>query len=179
MLRRLLPSPAMVVAMIALFVSLGGVSYGLATGVIDSREIRDNTIRSRDVRNGILTGRDMGRDRVGGGAVKESTLGTVPGASVADGTARFASVTADGVLARGRSVTSAARTSPGRYQVIFDRDVRNCVFQATIADAGAAAPPQGEIGASALSSNVNGVAVRTENSAGNPADRPFHLIVPC
>jgi hypothetical protein len=179
MLRRLLPSPAMVVAGIALFVSLGGVSYGLATGAIDSREVKNNSLRSRDVRNGILTGRDMGRDRVGGGAVKESTLGTVPTAAIADGDSRFASVTAAGVLARGRSVTSAARTSEGRYQVIFNRDVRGCVFSATIADAGAAAPPQGEIGASALSSNVNGVAVRTENSAGNPADRPFHLLVPC
>jgi hypothetical protein len=179
MLRRLLPSPAMVVAMISLFVALGGVSYGLATGSIDSREVKNNSLRSRDVRNGILTGRDMGRDRVGGGAVKESSLGTVPSASIADGGARHASVTSAGVLARGRSVVSAARTSEGRYQVIFDRDVRNCVFAATIADAGAAAPPQGEIGASALSSNVNGVAVRTENSAGNPADRPFHLIVPC
>ena len=179
MLRRLLPSPAMVVAGIALFVSLGGVSYGLATGAIDSREVKNNSLRSRDVRNGTLTGRDMGGDRVGGGAVKESSLGTVPAASIADGEARFVSVTSAGVLARGRNVSSAARTSEGRYQVIFNRDVRNCAFLATIADAGAAAPPQGEIGASALSSNVNGVAVRTENSGGNPADRPFHLIVPC
>jgi hypothetical protein len=179
MLRRLLPSPAMVVAGIALFVALGGVSYGLATGAIDSREVKNNSLRSRDVRNGILTGRDMGRDRVGGGAVKESTLGTVPAAAIADGDSRFAAVTSAGVLARGRNVTSVARTSEGRYQVILNRDVRNCAFAATIADAGAAAPPQGEIGASALSSNVNGVAVRTENSAGNPADRPFHLLVPC
>jgi hypothetical protein len=179
MLRRFLPSPAMAVAGIALFVSLGGVSYGLATGAIDSREVKNNSLRSRDVRNGALTGRDMGNDRVGGGAVKESSLGTVPGASIADGDARFASVTGAGVLARGRNVTSAARTSEGRYQVIFNRDVRNCAFLATIADAGAAAPPQGEIAASALSSNVNGVAVRTENSNGAAADRPFHLIVPC
>ena len=179
MLRRLLPSPAMVVAGIALFVSLGGVSYGLATGAIDSREIKNNTVRSRDVRNGSLTGRDMGSDRVGGGAVKESSLGPVPAAGVSDGDNRFASVTSAGVLARGRNVSSVARTSEGRYQVIFNRDVRNCGFLATIADAGAAAPPQGEIGASALSSNVNGVAVRTENSGGSPADRPFHLIVPC
>jgi hypothetical protein len=179
MLRRLLPSPAMVIAMVALFVSLGGVSYGLATGAIDSREVKNNSLRSRDVRNGTLTGRDMGGDRVGGGAVKESSLGTVPSASVADGSARFVSVTAAGVLARGRSVVSAARTSDGRYQVIFDRDVRNCAYMATIADAGAAAPPQGEIGASALASNVNGVAVRTERSDGVAANRPFHLVVPC
>jgi hypothetical protein len=179
MLRRLLPSPAMVIAVIALFSSLGGVSYGLATGVIDSREIRDNTILSRDVRNRGLTGQDLGVDRVGGGAIKESSLATVPSASIADGTARLAVVTGSGILARGRAVTSAARTSEGRYQVIFDRDVRNCGYLATIADPGAAAPPQGEIAASAVATNVNAVAVRTENSGGNPADRPFHLIVPC
>ena len=39
-----LPSPAMVVACIALFVSMGGVSYGLATGSIDSA--RSGTARS-------------------------------------------------------------------------------------------------------------------------------------
>ena len=45
------PSPALVIACIALFVSLGGVSYGVATGFIDSREIKNNTIRSKDMRN--------------------------------------------------------------------------------------------------------------------------------
>ena len=54
------PSPALVVAAIALFLSLGGVSYGLATGSIDTREIRNNTIRGGDVRNGTLSSRDLG-----------------------------------------------------------------------------------------------------------------------
>ena len=38
------PSPALVISCIALFVSMGGVSYGVATGFIDSREIRNNTV---------------------------------------------------------------------------------------------------------------------------------------
>ena len=50
------PSPALVIACIALFVSLGGVSYAVATGSIDSREIANNKIRSMDIRNGgVLT----------------------------------------------------------------------------------------------------------------------------
>jgi hypothetical protein len=53
------PSPALVIACIALLLALGGVSYGLATGAIDSREIKNNTIRSRDVRIGALRGRDI------------------------------------------------------------------------------------------------------------------------
>ena len=54
------PSPAMAVATLALFVSLGGVSYGVATGSIDSREIKDNDIRGKDVRNGTLSAFDLG-----------------------------------------------------------------------------------------------------------------------
>ncbi len=67
------PSPAMVVACIALFVAMGGVSYGLATGVIDSREIKNNTVRGKDVRNGTLTGKDVKRDGLGGCSVNEGT----------------------------------------------------------------------------------------------------------
>src|SRR3954447_2901996 len=102
-LKRWRPSPATVLASIALFVSLGGVSYGVATGSINSREIKNNTIRGkdirnnqvsssdlrnnsargRDVRNGSLTGADVGNDKLTGSDVLESSLGTVPNASSA------------------------------------------------------------------------------------------------
>jgi len=50
----------MAVATLALFIALGGVSYGVATGSIDTREIRDNTVRGKDVRNGTLSAFDLG-----------------------------------------------------------------------------------------------------------------------
>jgi hypothetical protein len=179
-LRRLLPSPAMVVALIALFVAMGGVSYGVATGYINSREIKNNTIRSKDVRNGTLTARDVKRDAFGGTSVNEGALGTVPSSATTFGAARYAVVNGGGQLVRGRDVSSAARTSEGRYQVIFNGDLRNCAYFATIGDASAAAPPQNsQIGVSSLGSNVNGVAVRTENGAGAEQNHPFHLIVMC
>ena len=101
------PSPAMAVALLALFCSLGGVSYAVATGSINSREIKNNTIRSkdirnnnvrakdlrnndvrtgdlrnndvrgRDVRNGTLTGGDVGANQLTGEDILESSLGTV------------------------------------------------------------------------------------------------------
>jgi hypothetical protein len=176
MLRRLMPSPAMVVALVALFMALGGSAYAL---VITGASIKNGTVRGADIRNRSLTGTDMAGNRVGGKAIKESSLGTVPAAALADGMTRFAVVAANGTLSRGRGVSSAARTSEGRYQVIFTRDVRNCAFLATIGGIGAAAPPQGEIATSAVETNVNAVAVRTEGSGGAAGDRPFHLIVPC
>jgi hypothetical protein len=86
------PSPSMAVALLALFVSLGGVSYGVATGSIDSREIKNNTIRTRDIRNSEVRGRDLrnstvrgpdvGLNSLGGLDIDESKLGPVPSANV-------------------------------------------------------------------------------------------------
>lgn len=179
-LKRLMPSPAMVVALVALFVALGGVSYGVATGFVDSRDIKNNTIRSKDVRNGTLTGSDVKHDGLGSGAIAEGTLSTVPNANLANGGSHFAVVNGGGQLVRGRGISSVARTGDGRYQVILDGDVRNCGYFATVGDPSAAAPPQNsQISVGSLGSNVNGVAVRTENGAGVEQNRPFHLIVMC
>jgi hypothetical protein len=109
-----LPSPALVIACVALFVSLGGVSYGLVTGSVDSREIKNNSVRSVDVRNNNLRskdvrnntlrtfdirnnevrgfdirnstiqGRDVAFDTLTGQDVSESSLGKVPSATTAD-----------------------------------------------------------------------------------------------
>lgn len=98
------PSPAMVIAVIALFISLSGVSYGVATGFIDSREIqnnqvrsvdirnneirtkdlRNNEIRGIDIRNSTIQSRDIAINAVRGEDVREDTLGKVPSALLAD-----------------------------------------------------------------------------------------------
>ena len=74
------PSPALVVALIALFVALGGTGYAAATGSIDSREIKNSTIRGKDVRNSSLTGGDVKNNSLRGSDVAESSLGQVPSA---------------------------------------------------------------------------------------------------
>jgi hypothetical protein len=109
------PSPAMIVALVALFVSLSGVSYGVATGFIDSREIKNNEVRSIDVRNNEIRTRDLrnneargvdirnstvqGRDiqlnTVTGDDVREDTLQKVPSALLADSATK--ATTADSV----------------------------------------------------------------------------------
>ena len=72
------------VAYVALFIALGGTSYGLATGSIDSREIKNNTVRGKDVRDNSLTGRDVRNDSLRGNDILESSLGTVPSANAAN-----------------------------------------------------------------------------------------------
>jgi hypothetical protein len=170
------PSPALVISGIALFLGMGGVSYGLATGSVTSREIRNNTIRSRDIHNRTIRNKDVHRNTLTGSRIRESTLGTVP---TATGLSHFAVVTSAGILARGRGVSSATRIGTGRYQVIFNRDVRSCAYVATQGSAGAVNPPSGSISVASLASNVNGVEVHTFSSAPNAADRSFHLLVNC
>jgi hypothetical protein len=167
----------MCVALVALFMAMGGSAYAL---VVTSGSIKNNTIRGEDVHNGGLLGKDFRANGVGGGAIKESTLGVVPGALVANGSNRFAVVNAGGQQVRGRGTTSAARTAEGRYQVVFDADVRACGYYATVGGPTAAAPPDnGQITVSSLGSNVNGVDIRTTGANGNDANKPFHLVVLC
>jgi hypothetical protein len=98
------PSPALVISLIALFVSLSGVSYGVATGFIDSRELKNNQVRSidlrnndvrtrdlrnnevrgRDIRNSTVQGRDVALNTLTGADVRESELGKVASAVAAD-----------------------------------------------------------------------------------------------
>jgi hypothetical protein len=178
-MRRFLPSPAMVVAVVALIVSLSGSAY--AAFVITGKNIKNGTVTTRDIRNHSLSGRDMRRDGIGGGSIKESSLGPVPTSFLTGGSGQFAVVSAGGQAVRGRNISSVARTSEGRYQVIFNGNVRNCGYYATIGDVSASTPPShSEISVGSLGSNVNGVAVRTQNGGnGNQLDRPFHLIVMC
>ena len=85
---------ANVMATAAVFVALGGTSYAVATGSIDSREIKNNAVRStdiqnnqvstRDLRNNSASGRDIRNGTVTGDDVLESALGEVPKANQAN-----------------------------------------------------------------------------------------------
>jgi hypothetical protein len=67
-LLRYRPSPAMVVALISLFVALGGVGYAAAT--IGSGDIRNNSIRSEDIRNRTIRGKDVRNRTISGRQIK-------------------------------------------------------------------------------------------------------------
>jgi hypothetical protein len=177
-----LPSPAMIVACVALFAALGGTSYALATGSITSREILNGTIRNPDFKDGTLRGQEFKRDSLGGGAIKESTLGTVPSAGVANGLTLRVVVAANGARSNDRGVVSTAKTAEGRYQVIFDRDVRGCVAAATLVRTAATNPDPagtGQIAVAQLADNANGLRIVTAAGGGAFADRAFHLLVSC
>ncbi len=98
----------MVIACIALFVALSGVSYGVATGFIDSRGIRNNTIRTQDLRNNDIRGidirnstvrtRDVALNTLTGSDIAEARLGEVPSAAKAGDATTLGGIGASGFL---------------------------------------------------------------------------------
>jgi hypothetical protein len=78
------PSPAFVLAALALFVSLGGVAAGLpGKKVIDRNDLKPNVVDGGNVEDGTLGGVDVGDDVLTGADIQESTLGNVATATFA------------------------------------------------------------------------------------------------
>ena len=65
---------ANVMATVAVFVALGGTSYAVATGSIDSREIKDNSVSSGDLRNNGVRGKDIRQGTLRSGDVADGSL---------------------------------------------------------------------------------------------------------
>ena len=65
------PSPAMVVACIALTVTLSGVSYAaaLAKNSVGSAQLKDNAVGTKKVANNALTGSDINESTLAGGSI--------------------------------------------------------------------------------------------------------------
>ena len=69
------PSPALIVAIVALVAALAGTAVALpGRNTVSSNDIKRNAVRSSDVKNDSLKGKD----------INESTLGTVPRAVTAE-----------------------------------------------------------------------------------------------
>lgn len=57
-MRRFRPSPAMLVALLALLVALGGSAFAASYVITRSSQIKDGAVTGADVRNSSLTGTD-------------------------------------------------------------------------------------------------------------------------
>jgi hypothetical protein len=104
-----------------------------------------------------------------------------------DADARFATrlwavVNSNATLARGNGVTSVGRgiQFAGQYDVIFNRNVRDCAYVATPGQPGTDILFDPTfISVSSDPDNPNGVRVETKNPGGGLTDEPFHLHVVC
>src|SRR3954452_14245832 len=145
-------------ATVAVFVALGGTSYAVATGSIDSREIKNNSVKSGDLRNNNVRGKDVRQGTLRSGDVADGSLleadfrmGELPagprgatgargqpGAPGQDATNLFAYIRDDGDadtanVEYGSGVIGVDDDAPpgaGHYTVTFNRSLVNCVVVA-------------------------------------------------
>lgn len=86
------PSPALVISLVALFVSLGGVGYAAVTitgknvknSSLTGKDVKNSSLTGSDVKNSSLSGSDIKNNKLTGSDVLESSLGKVPSATNAD-----------------------------------------------------------------------------------------------
>jgi hypothetical protein len=76
------PSPAMIIALIALFVALGGSGYAAVR--INGKNIKNKSISGKKLKNRTITGKKVKRNTLTGTEIRESRLGRVPNAAHAD-----------------------------------------------------------------------------------------------
>jgi hypothetical protein len=115
------PSPALVISLVALFLSLGGVGYAAVT--ITGKNVKNSSLTGKDVKNSSLTGKDVKNDSLTGSDVRESGLGKVPSAAAADaaGSANIAAVqivTAAGTAPASGAPATATATCPAGLKVV-------------------------------------------------------------
>jgi hypothetical protein len=86
------PSPAMAVALVALFVALGGTGYAAVT--INGKNIKNSSIANKKLKKKTIQRSKVKNDTLTGGQIAEATLGKVPRAAIADNAATLGGQTA-------------------------------------------------------------------------------------
>jgi hypothetical protein len=68
------PGSAHLIALLALFVALGGSAYAVGANTIGSTQIRDGSVRSADIKDGDLAGTDIRKAGIRASDVKDEDL---------------------------------------------------------------------------------------------------------
>jgi hypothetical protein len=165
------PSPAMVVAVIALIAALAGTAYAAQT--INGGAIMKQTIGGGKLKQKTLTGFQINTNK----------LGTVPRANRAAHT-YWAVVnnpggTGNASLARASDAGITVVEGGGAVSVVFPVNVSACANVAGRNNAGTTVPGAGSAQTNTAPANANAIEVRTRDEKGNDTDADFHLVVVC
>ena len=165
------PSPAMVVAIVALVVALAGTAY--AAQSINGGAIKKQTIGAGKLKHKTLTGYQINTNK----------LGVVPAAARAAHTywavVNNPAGAGNAVLARASDTGISAAEGGGAVAVTFPINVGGCANVAGRDNAGTSVPGPGYAQTNTSPANPNAIEVRTRDEKGADSDADFHLIVVC
>jgi hypothetical protein len=145
----------------------------------------------RNRRTGMLAGVTLAAGAVAGTLLVGSSAQAAPAVPAAAAATTTLSAVVDGsfpttgtnLLVRGQGAVSAGFANPdgsrGTYEVIFNRDVSQCVYTATLGGKANDTPQPAFIGVASRGGNANGVFVVIDNFDGTSHKARFHLTVVC
>ena len=182
MVRRFRPSPALVIAVIALFVSLGGFSYAaadrigtrqIANGAVTAKKLHKNSVTAKKIHNSAVTA-----PKLANGAVSAlKTAPTIVKVWTAGLPVAGVNLAPNGLVRRffnrHGGTPTVSHPSAGVYQIVFP-GLQGKVGGKTAITFATLISDLGEIRATSSSGNV---LVKTADSAGKPANRGFNLVV--
>ncbi len=202
------PSPAFVIAIVALFAAMGGTGYAAAT--ITGKSIKNNTITTSDIKSNTVRGSDVRTNTRTGSDISESKLGKVPSSGKADsataaatagsaanadnsgklegrslrGIQQWVLVGSDGSVEKSSGgVTVVKLGANGRYRVSFASDVRECGLNANAGSTALGTDASNYaarfVNLAHSSTGVNDVQVEVQHHDGVPANNPFYLTAQC
>ncbi len=165
------PSPAMIVAMVALIAALAGTAY--AAQNINGGAIQKQTIGGGKLKKKTLTGFQINTNK----------LGVVPAAKRASHTywavVNNPATPGNATLSRASDAGITATEGGGAVAVVFPQNVTVCANVADRNNAGTTVPAAGFAQTNVAPANANAVEVRTRDEKGANEDGDFHLIVVC
>jgi hypothetical protein len=171
-LKRRCPSPAMVVALVALVAALGGTAY--AAGQINGNSIQKQSIGGGKLKRKTLTGYQINLNKLGEVPLAKRTTHT------------FWAVVHNPAGAGNATLTRSSDTGAisaaeggGAVDVVFPINVSDCANVAGRNNDGTTVPESGYAQTNISPANPNAIEVHTRDKNGNNEDGDFNLIVVC
>lgn len=165
------PSPAMIVAVIALIVALTGTAY--AAQRINGGAIVKQSIGGGKLKKKTLTGFQINTNKLG--VVPAAKRATRTYWAVVDNPGGAGNAT----LARASDPGISAVEGGGAVNVIFPANVAGCANVSARNNAGTTVPTAGYAQTNVAPANPNALEVRTKDDKGANSDGDFHVLVVC
>ena len=176
------PSPALVVACVALFVALAGTGVAAVVALVPNNsvgtaQLRNNAVVSAKVKDHSLAAKDFANGQLPAGPAG-ATGATGATGPIGPGITSWAIVKANGTLDKASGVTGVTRTAVGTYNVAFAVDVTNCSLLASAGSDSASSKIRGAI--ANFNRTTTPTIVQVTTSTGTTAgDRAFSLAAIC
>lgn len=169
---------ANVVALLALFVSLGGGAYAaskIGTSDIKNKAVTTAKLDKKAVTSSRLAKEAVKKNKIKDDAVTESKIESEAVTSSKLSHPFYWAVMGPNAIIRSHGAVDVNRVNNGNYRVEFERDVSQCSFQVTGLDVN-----ENRIGhADDDVTNPNRVFVSIRNVAGTRVDAEYNLAVLC